>query len=46
MTTHPGIPKGAAIAINDMLENCARIQKGQEVLILAHIDGLYGGDNL
>jgi hypothetical protein len=46
MTTHPGIPKGAAIAINDMLENCARIQKGQEVLIMAHMDGLYGGDNL
>ena len=46
MMTHPGIPQGAVIAINDMLENCARIQKGQEVLILAHMDGLYGGDNL
>jgi hypothetical protein len=41
-----GIPKAAAIAINDMLDHCARIQSGQEVLILAHIDGLHGGDNL
>jgi hypothetical protein len=41
-----GIPRGAAIAIDDMLDNCARIKAGQEVLILAQIDGLYGGDNL
>jgi hypothetical protein len=41
-----GIPRGAAIAIDDMLDNCARIEAGQEVLILAQIDGLYGGDNL
>jgi hypothetical protein len=40
------IPKGAAVAINDMLDNCARIQAGQEVLLLAHIDGLHGGDNM
>jgi hypothetical protein len=40
------IPAGAAVAINDMLDNCARVQAGQEVLLLAHIDGLYGGDNL
>jgi hypothetical protein len=40
------IPKGALIAINDMLDHCARIRPGQEVLILAEIDGLYGGDNL
>ena len=45
MTTGTGIPAGAAIAINDMLENCARIQPGQEVLILADIKGLYGGDS-
>ena len=44
MTTN--IPKGALIAINDMLENCAKIKPGQEVLLLAHIDGLYGSDNL
>lgn len=41
-----GIPRGAAIAIDDMLDNCAKIKSGQEVLILAHVDGLYGGDNL
>jgi hypothetical protein len=40
------IPDKAAIAISDMLEHCARIQPGQEVLILSHIDGLHGGDNL
>jgi hypothetical protein len=46
MTTQQGIPKGAAIAINDLLDHCAKIQAGQEVLLLAQIDGLYGGDNL
>lgn len=39
------IPKGAAGAIADMLDNCAKIKSGQEVVILAHVDGLYGGDN-
>lgn len=42
----PGIPQGAAIAINDMLDHCAKIQPRQDVLILAQVDGLYGGDNL
>jgi hypothetical protein len=46
MSSLQGIPKGAAIALTDMLDECAKIQAGQEVLILAHIDGLYGGDNL
>ena len=46
MTTLQGIPKGAAFAISDLLDHCAKIQPGHEVLILAHIDGLYGGDNL
>jgi hypothetical protein len=41
-----GIPRGAAIAIDDFLDNCAEIKAGQEVVLLAHIDGLYGGDNL
>ncbi len=41
-----GIPRGAAAAIDDLLDNCARITAGQEVVLLAHIDGLYGGDNL
>src|SRR3990172_8537654 len=46
MTTQQGIPKGAAVAIDDLLDHCAKIQPDQEVLLLAHIDGLYGGDNL
>ena len=46
MNSSAGIPQGAAIAINDMLDHCAKIQPGQEVLILAYLDGLYGGDNL
>jgi hypothetical protein len=46
MTNQPLIPKAAIVAIADMLDNCARIKPGQEVLILAHTDGLYGGDNL
>jgi hypothetical protein len=41
-----GIPLGAAVAIDDMLDHCAQIRAGQEVLILAQTDGLYGGDNL
>lgn len=41
-----GIPRGAAVAIDDMLDHCAQIRAGQEVLILAQTDGLYGGDNL
>jgi hypothetical protein len=45
-TTMQGIPLGATIAIDDMLDNCAQIKEGQEVLILSQIDGLYGGDNL
>jgi hypothetical protein len=44
--TMQGIPKGAAIAINDLLDHCAGIQAGREVLLLAHVDGLYGGDNV
>lgn len=46
MHSGTGIPKGASVAIDDLLEHCAHIQPGQEVLILAQIDGLYGGDNL
>jgi hypothetical protein len=46
MTNQQGIPKGASVAINDLLDHCAKIQPGQEVVLLAHIDGLYGGDNL
>ena len=46
MVSVEGIPRGASVAIDDMLDHCAQIKAGQEVLILAQIDGLYGGDNL
>jgi hypothetical protein len=46
MVAMQGIPHGASTAIDDMLDKCARIRVGQEVLILAHIDGLHSGDNL
>jgi hypothetical protein len=46
MCPKQGIPKGAAVAINDLLDHCAKIQPGQEVVLLAHVDGLYGGYNL
>jgi len=41
-----GITRGAAIAINDLLDNCAEVKPGEEVVLVAHVDGLYGGDNL
>lgn len=41
-----GMPAGAAIAIADMLDECAQVKPGHEVLILAELDGLYGGDNM
>ncbi len=46
MTINQGIPKGAAVAIDDMLDHCAKVRAGQEILLLAQLDGLYGGDNL
>lgn len=39
------IPRAAAIAIADMLDHAAHLRAGQKVLILAYLDGLYGGDN-
>lgn len=42
----PGIPEGAAVAVADLLDHCAKIEAGQEVVLLAHLDGLRGGDNL
>lgn len=41
-----GIPRGAAIVIDDLLDNCAEIKPGQEVVLFAQLDGLHGGDNL
>ena len=38
MLEYPGIPKGVAIAIDDLVDNCAGIKKGQEVVLQAHVD--------
>lgn len=46
MTSFAPMPPEAAIAVNDMLDNCARIEAGQHVLILAAPDGLHGGRNI
>jgi hypothetical protein len=46
MSALNGVPRDAATAVGDMLDNCARVKPGDEVLILAHVDGLHGGDNL
>ena len=46
MTNAIGIPKGAIVAVNDLMDHCAKIEAGQEVVLLAHMDGLCGGDNL
>jgi hypothetical protein len=40
------IPQRAAIAVADLLDNCAHIQPGQHVLLLCAVDGLHGGRNL
>jgi hypothetical protein len=40
------MPKGVAIALNDLLDHCAEINAGEEVVIMAHMDGIVGGDNL
>jgi len=40
------MPADAAVAINDMLDCCAVVKPGQNVLILAAVDGLHGGRNL
>ncbi|MBI5440705.1 MAG: hypothetical protein HY900_05765 [Deltaproteobacteria bacterium] len=41
-----GITRGAALAINDLLDACLEVKPGDEVVIASHLDGLYGGDNL
>jgi len=40
------MPRQAAIAVNDLLDNCGAIQAGQHVVIVAALDGLHGGENL
>ena len=46
MNSQTGIPKEAIVSISDMLDHCAKIKPDDEVLILAQIDGLYGGDTM
>jgi hypothetical protein len=40
------IPKGALIAIGDMLDSCLKVLPGQELLLVADIKGLHGGDDM
>lgn len=40
------LPYRAQKALSELLDKCAEIKAGQRVLILAYVDGLYGGDNL
>jgi len=44
--TEDSIPVAAQIAIADFLDFGARLRSGQKVLLVAYLDGLYGGDNL
>jgi len=46
MAIQVGVPHAAMVSLTDMVDNCAEIKPGMEVLILAHKDGLYGGVNL
>jgi hypothetical protein len=39
------ISERAAISIADMLDHCVSVQPGMHVLIVAAVDGLYGGRN-
>jgi hypothetical protein len=44
--TTRAIPQQAAIAIADLVDNCAKIEAGQHVVVVAARDGLHGGFNL
>ena len=46
MSTNLGIPKAALVSLEDLVDKCAMIRPGMEVLIFAHREGLYGGVNL
>ena len=46
MSSMPLIPKQAAIAVADLVDNCAKVKPGMNVLIVAANDGLYGGVNI
>lgn len=42
----PAMPRQAALAVNNLLDNCAEVKAGQQVVIVAAFDGLSGGANL
>jgi len=44
--TEDSVPRAAQIAIQDLLEHGAHLRPGEKVLLVAYLDGLYGGDNL
>jgi len=46
VSSMPLIPKQAAIAVADLVDNCATVKPGMNVLIVAANDGLYGGVNI
>ncbi|MGH7888705.1 MAG: hypothetical protein ACREPG_12625, partial [Candidatus Binatia bacterium] len=46
MSSIPLIPKQAAIAVADMIDNCAKVKPGMHVLLVAANDGVYGGINI
>ncbi|MCE5252692.1 MAG: hypothetical protein LLG45_00520 [Actinomycetia bacterium] len=46
MSHQLGIPKPALNSLVQMVDYDAQVKPGEEVVILAHIDGLYGSDNL
>jgi hypothetical protein len=46
MSISSAMPNAVATVVNDMLDCCAEIQPGQNVLIVGAIDGLHGGHNV
>jgi hypothetical protein len=46
MSGAAGIPGGALVAMADMLDDCIHLERGQEVLVVADVGGLHGGDSL
>src|SRR5258706_127388 len=46
MSSVPLIPKQAAITVGDIIDNCAKVKPGMNVLLVARNDGMYGGVNI
>ena len=42
----PLIPTQAAVAVADLVDNCAKVKPGMNVLIVGANDGLHGGVNI